>query len=62
MAAYEILRPAVIGGHHDNLVARFVNRLTAWNNARLTQKALSALSDHELNDIGLTRADIEKMK
>ena len=29
-----------------------------WNEARITRKALSQLSDAQLEDIGLTRADI----
>lgn len=39
-------------------LTRAIAAFTAWNNARLTRKALSALSDRELQDIGLTRADI----
>jgi uncharacterized protein YjiS (DUF1127 family) len=38
--------------------ARFAAAFTAWNDARATRKALSVLSDRELEDIGLTRADI----
>lgn len=33
--------------------------LAAWNDARMTRNALSALSDRELDDIGLIRGDIE---
>lgn len=33
--------------------------LIAWNNARKTRNALYALSNRELDDIGLCRADIE---
>ncbi|MCY4302839.1 MAG: DUF1127 domain-containing protein [Aestuariivita sp.] len=33
--------------------------LIAWNNVRVTRKALSQLSDRELDDIGLVRGDIE---
>lgn len=36
-------------------------RLTAWNDARRTRDALSRLSVHELDDIGLTRADIDRI-
>lgn len=32
-----------------------------WNDVRRTQRALSQLSDRELEDIGLTRADIAKV-
>lgn len=34
-------------------------RIVAWNDRRQTRNVLSALSDRELNDIGLTRADID---
>ena len=39
-------------------ISRFVAAFTAWNDARITRRALSVLSDRELQDIGLTRADI----
>lgn len=38
--------------------SRFVAAFSAWNDARATRNALSALTDRELDDIGLTRADI----
>ena len=46
----------------DPLRARFVNALgmfADWNDARRTRKVLSQLSSHELDDIGLTRGDID---
>ncbi|MFC3118716.1 DUF1127 domain-containing protein [Jhaorihella thermophila] len=46
-----------IGSVINHLVAAF----TAWNDARVTRKALSALTDRELEDIGLTRADIDRI-
>jgi uncharacterized protein YjiS (DUF1127 family) len=33
--------------------------IIAWNDARVTRNALSGLTDRELDDIGLSRADIE---
>ncbi|MBY6003413.1 DUF1127 domain-containing protein [Salipiger bermudensis] len=43
-------------------VSRFFAAVTDaiidWNDARLTRKSLEALTDRELDDIGLTRADI----
>ncbi|MGY9047570.1 hypothetical protein P775_16355 [Puniceibacterium antarcticum] len=33
--------------------------VSAWNDSRITRKALSALTDRELDDIGLTRGDID---
>ncbi|MFT4015188.1 MAG: DUF1127 domain-containing protein [Paracoccus sp. (in: a-proteobacteria)] len=39
--------------------ARVTAMIAAWNDARVTRRELNALTDRELNDIGLTRADIE---
>ena len=36
-----------------------ITALIAWNDARVTRNALSALSDRELDDLGLVRGDIE---
>lgn len=33
--------------------------ISAWNDARMTRNALCRLTDRELDDIGLTRGDIE---
>ncbi|NDW46396.1 DUF1127 domain-containing protein [Ruegeria sp. PrR005] len=35
--------------------------VVSWNESRLTRKALSVLTDAQLDDIGLTRADIAKL-
>jgi uncharacterized protein YjiS (DUF1127 family) len=46
----------------DQIRARFVTTLGAiadWNDARRTRRVLSQLSSHELDDIGLTRGDID---
>lgn len=32
-----------------------------WNDARITRKSLSRLSDRELDDIGLTRGEIDSV-
>ena len=65
MAAYETSRAAPFGAI---AIFRFVQLLNdkvagfaAWNDARVTRKALSKLSDRELDDIGLCRGDIEMM-
>jgi uncharacterized protein YjiS (DUF1127 family) len=34
------------------------NSVIAWNEARVTRNILSRLSDAQLEDIGLTRADL----
>ncbi|WP_343079825.1 DUF1127 domain-containing protein [Ostreiculturibacter nitratireducens] len=58
MAVFETTRPVAHTSFSGN-VARLVAFVTKWNDARTTRKALSQLSDRELNDIGLCRGDIE---
>lgn len=38
-----------------------LNSLVAWNTKRITAKQLNALSAHQLNDIGLTYADVKNL-
>jgi len=55
----------VVTGFGDRSVlslATLVSRLIAWNDARRTRIILSRLSAHELNDIGLTRGDIDLIR
>ncbi|ANT59941.1 hypothetical protein AYJ57_05885 [Salipiger sp. CCB-MM3] len=40
------------------LFATLFGIVAEWNDARLTRKSLEALTDRELDDIGLTRGDI----
>lgn len=63
MAAIETTRPAPYGAI---TTYRAINALSnaglafrAWNDARVTRKALAKLSDRELDDIGLCRGDID---
>ncbi len=51
------LAPVNVFGGLYKLIASF----SAWNDARITRKALSQLSDRELDDIGLCRGDIESV-
>lgn len=46
-----------IGG----LFVSAMSSATSWSDARKTEKALSSLTDRELLDIGLTRADITRV-
>lgn len=48
-------------GRFSHLFHRLVDRFVQWNNARITRNALSQLSAHELNDIGLTPGDIDAL-
>ncbi|WP_111735412.1 DUF1127 domain-containing protein [Roseovarius amoyensis] len=61
MAVMDTTRTASPAGIRGGLFKVF-SRLVAWNEARRTRKILSTLSDRELEDIGLTRSDIEALK
>lgn len=43
------------------MFARLIDAVMLWNDARRTRRALARLSDRELNDIGLTRSDIDSI-
>ncbi len=63
MAAVETTRPAPFGAittyRAITSLSNVVGVFSAWNDARVTRKALNKLSDRELDDIGLCRGDIE---
>ena len=64
MASIETpLRAAPLGAasifRATQAVAEPLAAFVAWNNARKTRNALYALSNRELDDIGLCRGDIE---
>lgn len=44
-----------------NSVERVIQAITTWNATRVTRIALTSLSDEMLNDIGLSRGDINKV-
>ncbi len=46
-------------GRIGALFASVVNTVVEWNDARATRNALSGLTDRELDDIGLSRGDID---
>lgn len=52
-------RPLGAGFRATRVLADVVGRIAAWNDARVTRKALSTLTDRELDDLGLTRGDID---
>ena len=58
MSAFETTR-ANSGFSVLNLVSNLVASIASWNDARVTRTALAKLSDRELDDIGLSRGDIE---
>lgn len=63
MAAFDTTRTAYGTTSAVNTVKSFIAShiasAIAWNEARITRKALAALSDRELEDIGLIRGDID---
>ncbi|WP_299043147.1 DUF1127 domain-containing protein [uncultured Tateyamaria sp.] len=63
MAAFDTTRPAYgaapVAGQFKGFVSKLVAQVVAWNDARVTRNALNALTDRELDDIGLVRGDID---
>jgi uncharacterized protein YjiS (DUF1127 family) len=63
MAAVETTRPAPYGAittyRAINALSNVALTFAAWNDARVTRKALNKLSDRELDDIGLCRGDVD---
>lgn len=43
------------------LVTRVRDAISSWINVQVTRKELNRLSDRELNDIGLSRSDIDRV-
>ncbi len=62
MSVYETNRSVPLGSITTlrivNLLERIVNSAVAWRNARATRATLNNLSDLQLADIGLERAEI----
>jgi len=50
------------GARLRTLASQLADTLVVWNNARITRKQLSHLSDRDLEDIGLSRGDIESFR
>lgn len=63
MAAFDTTRPvygaAPVAGQVKGFTSNLIAAMIAWNDARATRKALNALTDRELDDIGLVRGDID---
>ncbi len=63
MAAYQTSAAAPFGAitayRIVKKVADGIEAVRDWNDRRVTRKALSRLSDRELDDIGLCRGDVE---
>jgi len=45
----------------NNIIVRFLRYSVMWSEHRAAIKHLNRLSDRELRDVGLSRADIDRM-
>ncbi|MFN3954444.1 MAG: DUF1127 domain-containing protein [Pararhodobacter sp.] len=64
MAFFVQSRPVadgVFGGGFRVSLSDLFAAMVAWNDKRVTRRELSKLSDRELADIGLCRADIDQV-
>lgn len=64
MAALDTTRApfhAANRGLISTFVASTIALINSWNDERRTRHALEGLSDHELEDIGLCRGDIDTL-
>lgn len=52
-------RPLNGAGKITTFFADLMGRLAAWNDVQATKRALRQLSDRDLDDLGLVRADID---
>ncbi|WP_197915738.1 DUF1127 domain-containing protein [Thiosulfatihalobacter marinus] len=59
MASYDSVYAPTFSGRFGQTFAALLATFTSWNDRRMTRNALRGLSDRELDDIGLSRGDIE---
>lgn len=59
MTTFDGSRTPSTGYGPVGMISRFVGTVAAWNDARMTRKALASLSARELDDIGLVPGDID---
>ena len=62
MATYDNAYTTANSGRIGQVFAAIVAAIASWNDVRSTRNALRALSDRELDDIGLSRGDIENLR
>lgn len=51
--------PGLSGGFFGTSIGNTLTALGSWNDKRITRRELRNLSERELEDIGLNRADID---
>jgi len=66
MAAFDTTRTnyetAALAGRFGAGIVAIIGKFAAWNDARATRNALARLTDRELDDIGLSRGDIDRIR
>ncbi|KMW60659.1 hypothetical protein AIOL_000823 [Candidatus Rhodobacter oscarellae] len=65
MALFDTSRPVVantgIGAAFANIFSGLMAAVASWNDARVTRNTLSQLSDRQLDDLGLSRGNIDEL-
>jgi uncharacterized protein YjiS (DUF1127 family) len=64
MALFDTARPAGLVGNAQRIGGMFVSAfgaVSAWNDVRVTRNTLETLTNRQLEDIGLTRGDIDRV-
>jgi uncharacterized protein YjiS (DUF1127 family) len=51
--------PTTVAARISGVMHTAIEAAVSWNDARMTRNTLSSLTNRELEDIGLTRGDIE---
>ena len=62
MASIDNTSNTATTGHFGQFITSIVASVAAWNDTCLTRNALRQLSDRELEDIGLSRDDIDGIR
>ena len=59
MTDFTNVRPMTGAAEGLSFVRRLIEAVAIWNDRRITREELYRLSDRELDDIGLTRSEID---
>ena len=62
MASFETTLTPNNAGRIRSAFSMLTASIVDWNQKRMTRKALEQLSDRELDDIGMSRADIARLR
>ncbi len=61
MALFDYARPVTIIDRARYYTSHAIALVNAWNDQRRTRDTLSQLSNSQLNDLGLSRGDIDRI-